>query len=71
MEYRPGKQKFSPKRLRKMRERAKMSQMVLAFELQTSQDAVSRWERGAYAPNARSLTALCTALKCEDADLFE
>lgn len=71
MEHQLGERKFSPKRLRKMRERAKMSQEAMAFAIDASQRAVSDWERGKHVPNEESLRAICKALGCTEEDLNE
>lgn len=62
---------FSGKRLRLMRERAKMTQIDLAEESKSTQAQISAWERGRVVPNRASIDAMCKALKCGTEDLCE
>lgn len=62
---------FSGKRLRLMRERAKMTQIDLAEESKSTQAQISAWERGRVVPNLASIDAVCKALKCRTEDLCE
>lgn len=63
--------RFSGKRLRRMRERQKMSQFALACAMVVEMDVVNAWERGRLTPGVNSMNKLCVTLRCEEADLHE
>lgn len=56
--------------IRQLRERAKISQGMLAQELGVSQQAVAQWEVGAADPRWYQAPALAKALNCPIAALF-
>ena len=56
--------------IRQLRERAKISQGMLAQELGVSQQAVAQWEVGAADPGWYQAPALAKALNCPIAALF-
>lgn len=63
--------RFNGKRLRRIRERQKMSQFALACAIEVEMDLVNAWERGRFVPGKYSVNKLCAVLRCEEADLYE
>ena len=49
---------FRPEEIKRLRERERVSQTVLAYHLNVSKDAVSQWERGEKRPAGPSLKLL-------------
>lgn len=62
---------FSPRKLRKMREQARLTQEVAAELATTSKQTWSLWETGKHRPHPVSLSAMAKALKCRVDDLME
>lgn len=63
--------KFSPIRLRELRQQAELSRTALAFAIQRDSDTVRDYERGRITPSAAVLGLLADTLNCSVADLFE
>lgn len=63
--------KFSPIRLRELRQRAELSRTALAFAINRDSDTVRDYERGRIAPSAGVLGVLADTLGCSVADFFE
>ncbi|MDL2318190.1 helix-turn-helix domain-containing protein [Eubacteriales bacterium OttesenSCG-928-A19] len=63
--------RFSGKRLRRMRERAKMAQFEMARQMSVEIDVISAWERGSLLPGPNAINKLTAILRCEEADLYE
>ena len=57
-------------RIKEMRNRAGLSQIVLAEILGISQQAVGQWEAGITNPRAELIPQLAKALNCSIQDLF-
>lgn len=53
-----------------IRNSKKMTQQQLADKLRIRQQQVSRWEEGAFIPNAKNLKKLSAALNCSIDDLL-
>ena len=59
------------RRLREEREKAKLSQLDLAFKAELSQNLVNFIETGKRIPNLHTILKLCTALNITPAILFD
>ena len=57
--------------LRRLREKAGLTQAALAEALGVRPQAVGKWERGAGYPRAELLPVLARLLGCEIGELFE
>lgn len=57
-------------RIKELREKAKMSQKVLAEQMCVLQSCVSNWENEVALPRARQLPELAKVLGCEINELF-
>ena len=58
------------RKLRQLREKARMSQTDLAEILGISQVAVSKWELGQSMPRVSMLPRIAKVLRCKVADFF-
>lgn len=56
---------------KKMRERAKLTQVELAELLGVTQSAVSNWEAGLNMPTVANLSAMASICKCTVDDLLQ
>lgn len=56
--------------IRKLRERANLTQGQLAATLQVDKTTISKWETGGATPRADKLPEIARALKCSIDDLF-
>lgn len=57
-------------RIKELRQKAGLTQIELANEMDAAQSSVASWETGAALPRTRELPALARALKCSIDDLF-
>jgi transcriptional regulator with XRE-family HTH domain len=62
--------KFFPRRLRELRESARMTQSALAAMLGYKQAGVSKWEMGENQPSHEELLALCAIFNVTPNDMF-
>lgn len=63
--------RFSPRKMRALREQSGLSRASLAFAVGRGPDAVRDWERGRFVPNGDSMLALTHVLDCTLDDLSE
>jgi transcriptional regulator with XRE-family HTH domain len=62
--------KFFPRRLRELRENARITQRELAARLGYKQAGVSKWEVGENQPSHEELLALCAIFNVTPNDMF-
>lgn len=62
---------FSGKRLRRMRERERLTQQEVAEAMKLPLTVVKAMEGGKPIPSHEEVRQLCTVLCCERADLYE
>jgi DNA-binding XRE family transcriptional regulator len=64
-------QRFSPSRLRQLREKACVSRTDLAYAVRRSEQSVWLWERGKVQPPVAIIEQIASFLGCDVQDLFE
>ena len=64
-------ERFSPSRLRTLRERAGVSRMQLAYEAHRTEQSVWLWERGTVTPSIETLANVAACLGVSVGDFFE
>jgi len=64
-------QRFSPTKLKALREARGLSRQQLAFAIRMNVDHVGAYERGRNVPRIESLVRLCEGLGCQPEDLYE
>jgi DNA-binding XRE family transcriptional regulator len=63
--------RFSPTRLKKLRERAGMTRTDVAHAARRSEQSVWLWERGKVVPTTETLAHIAPLLDCRIDDFFE
>src|SRR5215218_1358079 len=63
--------RFSPARLKALRQAADLTRTQLAYRVGRSEQTVWEWERGNITPKIEMLGVMCSVLNCTISDLFE